>query len=129
MTTSPETSTNSVANLRGALKLLSENALTAEFLATQAAGVNARFFHDWPVFTHIHQQPPAGAWTTWLLLGGRGAGKTRAGAEWLAGEAERAARLVRRVASRRPRRGWASSPRPPPTCETPWSRAPRACYA
>jgi phage terminase large subunit-like protein len=27
--------------------------------------------------------PPAGDWTTWLLLGGRGAGKTRAGAEWV----------------------------------------------
>jgi phage terminase large subunit-like protein len=24
-----------------------------------------------------------GAWTTWLMLGGRGAGKTRAGAEWV----------------------------------------------
>lgn len=31
-----------------------------------------------------HQQPPAGdAWDTWLLVGGRGAGKTRAGAEWV----------------------------------------------
>ncbi|MDR3496208.1 MAG: terminase family protein, partial [Ancalomicrobiaceae bacterium] len=27
--------------------------------------------------------PPSGDWTTWLLLGGRGAGKTRAGAEWV----------------------------------------------
>jgi phage terminase large subunit-like protein len=24
-----------------------------------------------------------GAWTTWLMLGGRGAGKTRLGAEWV----------------------------------------------
>jgi len=28
------------------------------------------------------QRPPQGAWRTWLYLGGRGAGKTRAGAEW-----------------------------------------------
>ncbi len=29
------------------------------------------------------QKPPAGrAWRNWLMLGGRGAGKTRAGAEW-----------------------------------------------
>ena len=27
--------------------------------------------------------PPAGDWTTWLVLGGRGAGKTRTGAEWI----------------------------------------------
>jgi len=31
------------------------------------------------------QMPPPGDWTTWLLLGGRGAGKTRAGAEWVKG--------------------------------------------
>ena len=29
------------------------------------------------------QWPPAGDWLVWLLLGGRGAGKTRAGAEWV----------------------------------------------
>lgn len=30
-----------------------------------------------------HQLPPDGAWRTWVILGGRGAGKTRAGAEWV----------------------------------------------
>ncbi|MFK7834909.1 MAG: DNA-packaging protein [Sulfitobacter sp.] len=30
-----------------------------------------------------HQLPPEGAWRTWIVLGGRGAGKTRAGAEWV----------------------------------------------
>ncbi|MEM7546692.1 MAG: terminase family protein [Pseudomonadota bacterium] len=30
-----------------------------------------------------HQLPPDGDWDTWLILGGRGAGKTRAGAEWI----------------------------------------------
>lgn len=28
------------------------------------------------------QRPPKGDWRTWLFIGGRGAGKTRAGAEW-----------------------------------------------
>lgn len=28
------------------------------------------------------QRPPQGTWRTWLFIGGRGAGKTRAGAEW-----------------------------------------------
>lgn len=30
-----------------------------------------------------HQRPDPGDWTVFLLLGGRGAGKTRAGAEWV----------------------------------------------
>ncbi len=30
-----------------------------------------------------HQIPPDGNWRTWVILGGRGAGKTRAGAEWV----------------------------------------------
>src|SRR3954454_3856597 len=44
----------------------------------------------WPL--HDHQLPPKRAcddWTTWLVLGGRGAGKTRAGAHWGAGAGSR----------------------------------------
>ncbi|WDI33234.1 terminase family protein [Hyphococcus flavus] len=37
----------------------------------------------WRLHAHKHQQEPQGDWTTWLILGGRGAGKTRAGAEWV----------------------------------------------
>lgn len=52
--------------------------------------------HDWRFWARDSQWPPAGAWTTWLILGGRGAGKTRAGAEWIAGEvrAGRAGRIA-----------------------------------
>ena len=36
-----------------------------------------------------HQMPPVGNdWRTWVCLGGRGAGKTRAGAEWVRSEVE-----------------------------------------
>lgn len=35
-----------------------------------------------------HQLPPEGDWRTWIILGGRGAGKTRAGSEWVRGLAE-----------------------------------------
>ncbi|MET0313341.1 MAG: terminase family protein [Hansschlegelia sp.] len=38
---------------------------------------------DWQAWAREDQLPPGGDWTTWLLLGGRGAGKTRAGAEWV----------------------------------------------
>ena len=30
-----------------------------------------------------HQMPPEGDWRNWVIMGGRGAGKTRAGAEWV----------------------------------------------
>lgn len=30
-----------------------------------------------------HQLPPEGCWKTWVIMGGRGAGKTRAGSEWV----------------------------------------------
>jgi hypothetical protein len=42
----------------------------------------------WETIAHDAQRPPAGEWITWLFQGGRGAGKTRAGAEWLAARAE-----------------------------------------
>jgi len=47
-----------------------------------------RVLTDWPSWAQPGQRPPAGAWRTWLLLAGRGYGKTRAGAEWVRGLAE-----------------------------------------
>src|SRR4051794_24271430 len=46
----------------------------------------------WEIFAHTYQFPPMLApdghpWHTWLLIGGRGAGKTRAGAEWVRAQA------------------------------------------
>ena len=35
-----------------------------------------------------HQMAPEGDWKTWVILGGRGAGKTRAGAEWVRAQVE-----------------------------------------
>jgi phage terminase large subunit-like protein len=35
-----------------------------------------------------HQLPPEGVWKTWIIMGGRGAGKTRAGSEWVRSEVE-----------------------------------------
>ena len=42
---------------------------------------------DWTLAAHEGQTPPKGDWRTWLVLGGRGGGKTRAGAEWVADQA------------------------------------------
>jgi phage terminase large subunit-like protein len=62
---------------------------------------------NWKIFAHAHQTPPNLApsgkpWHTWLMIGGRGAGKTRAGAEWIRAQAlglppfasEKAARIA-----------------------------------
>ncbi|MEM1074951.1 MAG: terminase family protein [Pseudomonadota bacterium] len=35
-----------------------------------------------------HQLPPKEDWRTWVIMGGRGAGKTRAGAEWVRSQVE-----------------------------------------
>ena len=40
---------------------------------------------DWSYWAYDAQREPPGDWTTWLFMGGRGAGKTRAGAEWVRG--------------------------------------------
>ena len=39
---------------------------------------------DWVANARGEQVPPDGDWRIWLFLGGRGAGKTRSGAEWIA---------------------------------------------
>ena len=35
-----------------------------------------------------HQLPPEGDWKSWVIMGGRGAGKTRAGSEWVRARVE-----------------------------------------
>lgn len=67
---------------------LSGAGLVHEFLAEKPAGACLRLKRDFLVLAHRHQEPPAYGnngepWTTWLMLGGRGAGKTRLGAEWV----------------------------------------------
>ena len=38
---------------------------------------------NWPSQAHGGQQEPPGEWRTWLVMAGRGFGKTRCGAEWV----------------------------------------------
>jgi phage terminase large subunit-like protein len=38
---------------------------------------------NWPSQGHAGQREPEGEWRTWLIMAGRGFGKTRAGAEWV----------------------------------------------
>jgi phage terminase large subunit-like protein len=41
------------------------------------------FNEAWCAWAHEGQLPPAGDWPAWLMVTGRGFGKTRAGAEWV----------------------------------------------
>jgi phage terminase large subunit-like protein len=48
---------------------------------SEAQVLQFKFF--WPMWVRAAQAAPRGQWTTWMMMGGRGAGKTRAGAEWI----------------------------------------------
>ena len=44
--------------------------------------------HHWRVWARSNQLPPDSDWRVWLIMAGRGFGKTRAGAEWIRAIAE-----------------------------------------
>lgn len=56
--------------------------------------------HFWPLWSRPEQRPPPTGWHTWLILGGRGSGKTRSGAEWIRSQAEGGTPLARGKARR-----------------------------
>ncbi len=51
---------------------------------------------DWQFWARPNQLPPPGDWRIWLLLAGRGFGKTRSGAEWVRRQVEE--KKARRIA-------------------------------
>ena len=58
--------------------------LTPEVLALAGQSLVARRNRDpWAKTRRANQTPPDGDWTTWLVMAGRGFGKTRTGAEWV----------------------------------------------
>jgi phage terminase large subunit-like protein len=61
------------------------NAALNELLAGSRGSFREALLHDWEIWAREDQLPPLGAPRNWLILGGRGAGKTRAGAEWVRG--------------------------------------------
>lgn len=52
-------------------------------LAGLSADEKTELLARWRFWARPEQLAPEGDWTTWVFLGGRGAGKTRAGAEWI----------------------------------------------
>ena len=74
-----------VMRLQSALKRLHSLGNVREILAELEAKQRAEIEYDWfGLWARDDQKPPMEAsWRNWLILGGRGAGKTRAGAEWV----------------------------------------------
>lgn len=68
----------------------------------KAQRLAAKFGHllakEWIFTGRPDQQPPQGDWRTWLVIGGRGSGKTRTGAEWVHGLASAGERSQLRIA-------------------------------
>jgi phage terminase large subunit-like protein len=52
----------------------------------------------WRSVARPEQMAPAGAWVTWVFCGGRGAGKTRSGAEWVIERVAGGARFIHLIA-------------------------------
>ncbi|MEC3949793.1 DNA-packaging protein [Sphingobium sp. HWE2-09] len=59
-------------------------------------GAAERLAHEWRYLARSAQLPPDGDWRIWLMMAGRGFGKTRAGAEWvrMIAEADPQARIA-----------------------------------
>ncbi len=91
MTTPPRATPSScAASLRSALISCVRQAALPRVLAGLSATELAFLASDWAVFARPDQLPPqtgrdGAPWRAWLVLGGRGAGKTRTGAEWVRG--------------------------------------------
>ncbi|EAQ01254.1 Putative large terminase [Pseudooceanicola batsensis HTCC2597] len=73
----------------GASWIASEDAVVQDlFLEELTEGELLALPYLFEFWAMPHQLPPEGDWRSWVILGGRGAGKTRAGAEWVRAQVE-----------------------------------------
>lgn len=70
--------------------------LRNELISALTPAQAGALLHDWSFWARPNQLPPDGDWRVWLLLAGRGFGKTRTGAELM--RARAIARTARRLA-------------------------------
>ena len=61
---------------------------TALFQGLETSDIE-RLLYDWRVWRRPKQATPPGDWSIWVILAGRGFGKTRTGAEWVREEVDR----------------------------------------
>ena len=67
------------------LSFLTEEGHTAHERIANALDQSERneFDYHWKLIARPSQLPPQGQWRVWVILAGRGFGKTRAGSEWV----------------------------------------------
>jgi phage terminase large subunit-like protein len=82
-----------VKSLVGALTALPEMA-RRRFVEDASADELAELYFVWREWARPSQLPPPGDWRVWLLLAGRGFGKTRAGAEYVRARVKEGARRI-----------------------------------
>ncbi|HYI39267.1 MAG TPA: terminase family protein [Allosphingosinicella sp.] len=71
-----------------------EPATRSAFLKTLPARLKRIFLSDWHMLARPAQVAPQGDWRIWLIMAGRGFGKTRAGAQWVLERAEVGGRRI-----------------------------------
>lgn len=96
---------NSARSLLDGSNDCAERGRLDELLEGLSARELGRLLSDWEFCARKDQWPPLLAengkpWRVWLILGGRGAGKTRAGAEWVKGLAQGRPQFAMRPISR-----------------------------
>ena len=67
-------------------------------IRAMAPDAAAAFEYHWRYRARPEQLPPEGSWRVWLLMAGRGFGKTRCGAEWVRAEVKAGRRRIALVA-------------------------------
>src|SRR2546430_2242964 len=121
--TAPEEEAGSVKSLLASLAALPEEK-RRRLIETASADELAEVYYKWGDWARPSQLPPPGDWRIWLLLAGRGFGKTRAGAEYVRSRIKAGARRsapgatsrrIRRWRSPAPRLTRPENPSPPPS--------------
>ncbi|MGB1235067.1 MAG: DNA-packaging protein [Planktomarina sp.] len=90
MQTQPKCSTSTKQGILSGASWIASGHPTAQkaFLDSLEDGELAALEWMFEFWAFEHQVPPQGDWRTWMIMGGRGAGKTRAGAEWIRTQVE-----------------------------------------
>jgi phage terminase large subunit-like protein len=70
----------------------------AAILASLTEAQAEELLHDWRFWARPNQIAPEGDWRTWLVLAGRGFGKTEAGAQWVKERVDSGARNIAIIA-------------------------------
>jgi len=77
------------AEIAGVLRFLADfdEERLVRFLKGMATPVQRAIFELWQWQAHYGQEEPEAGWRVWVMMAGRGFGKTRAGAEWVGARA------------------------------------------